>query len=213
MKRSIAVALLLAGLVAAPAGAEEAEDCLVTQAADAAVQRQIHMIDAAKVNPAQFFSGSGSCISAALMGSFDLSNLIPDLAGLVYSGVTSAITSAIASAQQQVCSALNSQMSELISNINSTNTCFTSGLSAKLAAILGTSSSIKTSSSCGSFGTYSLTGSSRSYSNVLGLSAAPASGSTAATVATGSSSSSAATSTTASTTGSSTSFGSILFGN
>ena len=62
----LAGGLALAG--AAPAAAQTSgNNCLVRQAADAAVQRQIALIDAAKVNPSSFFNGPNSCIAGDLL--------------------------------------------------------------------------------------------------------------------------------------------------
>lgn len=109
--------LALAG--AAPAQAQSTgNNCLVRQAADAAVQRQIALIDAAKVNPSSFFNGPNSCIAGDLLKRFDLSNLIPDLSGFLTGAATSLVQSVIDQAKRQVCQILDNQLRETIGSIN-----------------------------------------------------------------------------------------------
>ncbi len=117
--------------------AEAASQCIVQDAADAAVQRQIALIDAAKVDPASFFAGPNSCINADLLQQFDLSNLIPDLAGWLTSAVTDAISNAITAAQQQVCNVMNEQLQNAVSAINSQMSAFQGTLTSPLNAALG----------------------------------------------------------------------------
>lgn len=117
--------------------AEAANQCIVQDAADAAVQRQIALIDAAKVDPASFFAGPNSCINADLLKQFDLSNLIPDLAGWLTSAVTDAISNAITAAQQQVCNVMNEQLQNAVSAINSQMSAFQGTLTSPLNAALG----------------------------------------------------------------------------
>lgn len=156
-------------LLAANSAAQE--DCLVTQAADQAVQRRIAMIDAAKVNPQDFFKGENSCISPQLMQSFDLSRFIPDLAGFLTGGIESLVSSVLSQAKQQVCNVLNEQMNSLLGNLNGAGACFQSGLSADMASVLGGFSSIGSpNSSCG-VGQYNVGGlgsTSGSYGSVFG---------------------------------------------
>ena len=122
MRTSLRLAVLLGGLALAGAAPAEAQstgnNCLVRQAADAAVQRQIALIDAAKVNPSSFFNGPNSCIAGDLLRRFDLSNLIPDLSGFLTSGATSLISSVIDAAKRQVCQILDDQLRDTIRSIN-----------------------------------------------------------------------------------------------
>ncbi len=110
MGGALRLAVLAGGLAlagAAPAQAQSTgNNCLVRQAADAAVQRQIALIDAAKVNPSAFFNGPNSCIAGDLLKRFDLSNLIPDLSGFLTGAATSLVQSVIDQAKRQVCQIL-----------------------------------------------------------------------------------------------------------
>ncbi|MFG1270542.1 hypothetical protein V5F40_21570 [Xanthobacter sp. DSM 14520] len=215
----IASFVLMVAILFAPAARADAtsdENCLVTQAADAAVQRQIQMIDAAKVNPGDFFSGANSCISSNLLQSFDLSRFIPDTAGLLTGGVDSIISSVLNAAKQQVCQVLNQQLNGLISQLNSSSTCFSSNLSASLQSILGTSGSISVSSTCGA-GQYNLTGSgTTNYGSIFGSASTTTTTNTAATtstITTSTTTSGSAVSTAASTVQEIVSdFGALLFG-
>jgi hypothetical protein len=136
MKRIIVFAMWL---IASIAGLSEAmaQDCLVKQAADAAVQRQIAMLDAAKVNPSEFFSGQNSCISPMLLQKIDLSKFIPSMQDFLSSGAQSMINNLIQQAQAQVCQILNQQLSNLIGRINSAGSSFQSQLGSQLAGLLG----------------------------------------------------------------------------
>ncbi|MFG1249992.1 hypothetical protein [Xanthobacter flavus] len=222
----IASLVLMVAVLFAPAARADTtsdENCLVTQAADAAVQRQVQMIDAAKVNPGDFFSGANSCISSNLLQSFDLSRFIPDTAGLLTGGVDSIISSVLNAAKQQVCQVLNQQLNSLISQLNSSSTCFSSNLSASLRSILGNGGTIKVSSTCGA-GQYNLTSSSTTnYGSIFGSSSTSSTTTTASSTSTTSPTTTSSTSTDTTTTTSSGSaattvqeilsdFGALLFG-
>ncbi|WP_245239820.1 hypothetical protein [Methylobacterium variabile] len=118
----ILVAAAVGGLgLAAPAPAlaqSTGNNCLVRQAADAAVQRQIALIDAAKVNPQSFFTGQNSCIAGDLLKRFDLSNLIPDIQSVVTNAAINAFSGVMDAAKRQVCQILDSQLQNTISSIN-----------------------------------------------------------------------------------------------
>lgn len=113
-----------------------AQECLVEEAAQAALDREIALIQELAANPEDSFTGPESCINSDIFNSFDLSIAIPDLAGLLSSFSTDLITNAIASAKAQACRAINDavedavgEASEMVSNFNST-------LSDELAGIL-----------------------------------------------------------------------------
>ncbi|CAX17128.1 protein of unknown function; putative exported protein (plasmid) [Methylorubrum extorquens DM4] len=131
-------AVLVAGLAVAgtlPAGAQTGStgsNCLVRQAADAAVQRQIALIDAAKVNPSAFFNGPNSCIAGDLLKRFDLSNLIPDLSGFLTGGAQTLIGSVIDAAKRQVCQILDDQLRDTIRSINQQMGSFQNSVSGDL---------------------------------------------------------------------------------
>lgn len=96
-------------------------NCAVQQSANAALKRRLAIIDAAKVNPSDFFSGTNSCISNDLLKSFDMSNLIPDLAGFMQGGFQGAAQNVLNQAKQKACDTLNEQMDKVIGNINGTS--------------------------------------------------------------------------------------------
>lgn len=131
LRAAVVGSLALAGPV--PAQAQSTgNNCLVRQAADAAVQRQIALIDAAKVNPSSFFNGPNSCIAGDLLKRFDLSNLIPDLSGFLTSGVTNLVQSVIDQAKRQVCQILDSQLQDTIRSINQQMGSFQSSITGDL---------------------------------------------------------------------------------
>lgn len=134
--------LVAAGLfLTAVGGAQAQQGCLVQQAADSAVQRQIAMIDAAKVNPSDFFSGANSCIAPQLLQRVDLSNMIPSMQNFLSDAAMSAVNGMIQQAQSKLCSALNSQLSQLVGKLNSVGGEFQSQLGGELGSILGGSNS------------------------------------------------------------------------
>lgn len=147
------------GLLVAAAfgGATEsfAATCGVEQAAQAALQRRLAVIDAAKVNPSEFFTGANSCISPDLLKSFDLSTMIPDLAGFLSGGIQQIAQQAINQAKQKACDILNEQINGVIGKINDTTSSFNSGLTGDLAGILGSSFSINAPSDS-NYGSYDL---------------------------------------------------------
>lgn len=160
MRASLRLAVLLGGLVlagATPAAAQSTgNNCLVRQAADAAVQRQIALIDAAKVNPSSFFNGPNSCIAGDLLKRFDLSNLIPDLSGFLTSAATSLISSVIDAAKRQVCQVLDDQLRETIRSINQQMTSFQSSITGDLFRQLNGSISPITIPNISGIGSYNL---------------------------------------------------------
>lgn len=210
IKRSVLASVLALSISVWCCGsvwAATANDCLVTQAADAAVQRQLQMIDAAKVNPADFFSGANSCISPQLMQSFDLSRFIPDLAGLLSGNIDGLLSSVLNAAKNQVCSVLNEQLSQVLQKLNTSGASFDSSLSGQLRSILGSSRTISAPST--NFGQYTFSSGSN-YGNIFGstttTSTTAAATTTPVTIAT------TGTTETAVSAAPVTSFGSTLFG-
>lgn len=136
MRASLILAAVVGGLALAGTAPSLAQstgnNCLVRQAADAAVQRQIALIDAAKVNPSSFFNGPNSCIAGDLLKRFDLSNLIPDLSGFLTSGVTNLVQSVIDQAKRQVCQILDDQLRDTIRSINQQMGSFQSSVTGDL---------------------------------------------------------------------------------
>jgi hypothetical protein len=152
------LAILAGGLAFVGAPAAQAQstgtNCLVRQAADAAVQRQIALIDAAKVNPSSFFNGPNSCIAGDLLKRFDLSNLIPDLSGFLTGAATSLVQSVIDQAKRQVCQILDNQLRDTISSINTQMGGYQNSLSGDLFRQLNGSISPITLPSINGIGSY-----------------------------------------------------------
>ena len=173
MRPILALAVVLGGLsLASPSAQAQTQNCLVRQAADAAIQRQIALIDAAKVNPSSFFNGANSCIAADLLKRFDLSNLIPDASGFLTSGVQSLISSVMDAAKRQVCQILDNQLRSTISSINSSMGGFQNSLSGDLFRQLNGSISPITIPNITGIGTYTYT-QHNAFGSALNLAAAP----------------------------------------
>ncbi|MDP4025783.1 hypothetical protein Q8W71_24430 [Methylobacterium sp. NEAU 140] len=160
MRTALRIAALAGGLALAGAAPAEAQsrgnNCLVRQAADAAVQRQIALIDAAKVNPSAFFNGPNSCIAGDLLKRFDLSNLIPDLSGFLTSAATNLISSVIDAAKRQVCQILDDQLRDTIRSINQQMGSFQSSITGDLFRQLNGSISPITIPNINGIGSYNL---------------------------------------------------------
>ncbi|WP_395675544.1 hypothetical protein [Inquilinus sp.] len=95
-------------------GAWAAAQCAVSQAADAALQREIELLDSLKVNPADFFSGAKSCIDSSLLRTFDVSSIIPDPLGLVKMLTDQMGQDVLNAAKQKVCDVLNDQLGNAV---------------------------------------------------------------------------------------------------
>ncbi|MCV9909566.1 hypothetical protein OIV19_18355 [Brucella sp. HL-2] len=111
--------------------------CGVEAAADAALQQQIALIDAAKVNVPDFFSGPNSCINTNLLQSFNLSNMIPDLAGFFQGNVQGITQNLLNQAKQQVCKLLDDQLQKTLGNMQQAVGKVNSSVGTDLASLLG----------------------------------------------------------------------------
>src|SRR4051812_20633938 len=151
--------LALAGTAPVPAAAQSTstQQCGIQQAADLAVQRQLTLIDAAKTNTSEFFSGANSCIANELLSSIDLSTLIPDLSGFLTSAAaTTTITKLIDAAKKKGCDIVNPQINNVISQINNKLYQFQSTMTGDLSCLIhGAFSPIRTPN-ISSFGTETL---------------------------------------------------------
>jgi hypothetical protein len=98
-------------------GAWAASECPVSQAADAALQREIQLLDGLKVDPADFFSGAKSCIDSSLLQTFDVSSIIPDPLGLVRALTDQLGQNVLNAAKQKVCDVLNDQLGSAVGNM------------------------------------------------------------------------------------------------
>lgn len=133
----MATLMMSIGSLAQADTGSDSSNCSIKQAAQTALQRRIALIDAAKVNPNEFFSGSNSCINTSLLSSFDLSKFVPDLANFLSSSVTEVGKQALNMAKQQVCQVLNQQLNQVVNNINSTLSGFSSQLGSELSGLMG----------------------------------------------------------------------------
>lgn len=98
-------------------GAWAAAQCPVSEAADAALQREIQLLDGLKVNPADFFSGAKSCIDNSLLRTFDVSSIIPDPLGLVRTLTDQLGQNVLDAAKQKVCDVLNDQLADAVGSM------------------------------------------------------------------------------------------------
>ena len=113
-----------------------AAQCLVQDAAQAALERELELIEALAVDPADSFKGPDGCVNMDILTSFDLSTLIPDLTGLLTDFSFDAINGIIADAQTKVCREIRSAIDGSIGEATSAVTSFNSGLSDELNAAL-----------------------------------------------------------------------------
>lgn len=214
MRRVIFAAMVAACLGFGGAAQAQTTDCLVKQAADAALQKQIATLDAAKVNPHDFFSGPNSCISDSLLSRIDLSNLIPDLASLITGAIDSMISNIINAAQQKICSLLNSQLQNITQLINQRLYSFQSQLGGQLSGILsqgGSFTQLQLPNIPG-IGQYAMSGSSSSVPDLIPLPSQPAIPAVPTGGGSGSGGASGSGSGSGSGTGLGSGFGSSLFG-
>jgi hypothetical protein len=123
--KGIAAGLFLAVSFALPGVAQES--CLVEEAAQAALQREIELIKATATDVESTFNGPNGCINTDIFNDFDLSVAIPDLAGMLSSATTNLITDAINNARSQVCQAINDQVEGVVGNARGTVSDFNSG--------------------------------------------------------------------------------------
>lgn len=131
------LAVSAAIIAASPASAQNAGGCGITQAADAAVQKQIALLDAAKVDSSEFFNGANSCLGSNLLDSLDLSNLIPTSFDFLGGAADKLINDLIQKAQQQVCQVLNDQLQKVVGKINNNMFQFESVMGEKMQELLG----------------------------------------------------------------------------
>lgn len=126
---------LIVGLVFVATSAV-AQDCIVEEAAQAALDRQVAIIESAAVDVEDIFSGPDSCINPNLLDSFDLSNLIIDPMSWISGSITDAIADAIADAKTQVCQAIQDQIDDTIGSVTGAIDDHSSTLTSELDGIL-----------------------------------------------------------------------------
>jgi len=126
----------LVGLVVSGPTNAQGSPCLVRDAANAALRRELELIEALAVDPADSFRGPDSCVNMDILNSLDLSTLIPDLSGLLSSFSMDAINGIIADAQAQVCRQIQDTIEGAVGDATSAVTSFNSGLSDELNNVL-----------------------------------------------------------------------------
>jgi hypothetical protein len=108
----------------------------VEDAAQAALDRELELIEALAVDPADSFRGPDGCVNMDLLTSFDLSTLIPDLTGMLTDFSFDALDGIIANAQTQVCRQIQDAIGGSIGEAATAVAGFESGLTEELSAAL-----------------------------------------------------------------------------
>lgn len=117
-------------------GAGQAAGCVVEQAAQAALDRQIRSIEAAQTDVGSFFRGANSCINSDLLNVIDFSTMIPDLSGLVANLGRDAVNNLLNQALQNACDIANEQINDVTGNLNSSMATWNTGLSDQIRNII-----------------------------------------------------------------------------
>lgn len=110
--------------------------CVVEQAAQAALDRQIRSIEAAQTDVASFFQGENSCINSNLLNVIDFSRAIPDLSGLVANLGQDVVNNLLNEAVQKACDIANDQIGDVTNNLNTSLVDWNSGLSTEIRGII-----------------------------------------------------------------------------
>lgn len=116
-------ALLVVGVTAYATTSEETASTQPCPDFNGAVQQVINekmlMIGTTQPDPSKYFSsGDSGCLGGLAIADIDLSNLIPDLIGMVSSAATTAIQKAVDAAAAKVCTAARNSMGSVISQYN-----------------------------------------------------------------------------------------------
>lgn len=96
------------------------EDCELKDAISQTVNNRIKIVGMTSPDPAKYFSvgGTESCLGNISLADIDLSQMIPDFAGILTSAVTNAIEQAIKAAIRKACTAARSTISDYITKYN-----------------------------------------------------------------------------------------------
>lgn len=135
MMRTVLISALVAGSAGAALG-QAADNCLVEQAAQAALEREILLIESLATDVEQTFNGPQGCIDPSIFQEFDLSTAIPDLAGLMSSISTNLLSDAIAAARDKVCQQIDQKIADSVGTARGTANQFSSGLTDELRGAL-----------------------------------------------------------------------------
>ena len=125
----------IAGALVLLAGTASAQ-CIIQEAATAALDRQVQAIEAAQTDVSSFFQGPNSCINGDLLNMIDFSVAIPDLAGLISSLGTNAIDGLLQAGMQKACDVVNEQIDGVVGDLNGTIQDWNTGLSTEVSQIL-----------------------------------------------------------------------------
>lgn len=135
----ICAAATLSIMTAAPAFPQSgsgSSECMVEEAAQAALDREIALIKDLAANVDDTFNGPEGCIDSSIFQEFDLSVAIPDLAGFITSASTDLITNAISAARDKACQAINDKIANTVGTAQGTISNFSSGLTGDMQNVL-----------------------------------------------------------------------------
>lgn len=129
-------ALLISASLALPANAQSAGGCVVEQAAQAALDRQIKSIEAAQTDVSSFFQGQNSCINGDLLNIIDFSQFMQDPTGLVSSLGQNQVNQLLNQAVKKACDIANEQIQDVTGNLNTSLASWNSGLDDQIRSII-----------------------------------------------------------------------------
>lgn len=129
--------LLVCASLALPAIAQSTGGgCVVEQAAQAALDRQIKAIEAAQTDVSSFFKGENSCINGDLLNMIDFSRFIQDPLNMLSQIGNLNMDQLLNQAVQKACEVANEQIADVTGNLNSSFADWDSGLSDQIRDII-----------------------------------------------------------------------------
>lgn len=139
LPRALALSLgsmLFSASFAIPAAAQSGGGCVVEQAAQAALDRQISSIEAAQTDVSSFFSGQSSCINGNLLNMIDFSGFMADPTNLMQSVGQNQVNQLLNQAVQKACDVANEQIQDVTGNLNTSLASWDSGLDDQIRNII-----------------------------------------------------------------------------
>lgn len=140
IKRAVALVSVIVSVCAVQSvnaqGAGTGAGCVVEQAAQAALDRQIRSIEAAQTDVSSFFRGENSCINGNLLNIIDFSRFMADPAGLIGSLGQDQVNNLLNQAVQKACDVANEQIADVTGNINTTLVGWDHGLDDEIRSII-----------------------------------------------------------------------------